>query len=582
MDCNKCGSNMKFRTGRFGNFWGCSNFPRCKNKITVKGSGRIFVKQEVNQPVNVPLIPGSDQQESVWDFMINGTDHAVVHACPGTGKTFSLVQGTARLDRSNQSIIYLAFNNTIRDEMLTKAPLGVMVRGLNQFGHGIVTKAFSKVKLDENKYYKLYNQNFPANTPEEIKVQVAGCFKAKELVNLCQSYHLDPSDSERVQEIMTTHDVRLPEVLKGKILDALPTLLELGKKPNADGTMVITFGDQLWLPVVLDLPTPQFDMVCIDEAQDLNSIQHHLVIRTLHSKSRMIVVGDENQAIYGFRGADTDSMATLTEMLNATGKNVHHFPLTKTFRCGKKIVELAQQYVPQIEAHENNPDGDVQEDGLETCLSTVDGGDMVICRMNAPLIKLAYKLMKLGKKVRFVGKPFGEAIVGLVEALQASSLKDLHFKLAEYETRERQKIDEKAKEGQNVAVRSADLDDRLDCIRVFLRTLELQSFVKCDSLSIPEIVEKMRDFFCCEKVDPDTITLSSIHRAKGTERDRVFYFMPGISFKNLTEKEEKQELNLKFVAITRAKHLLSMVHCTLEELSNSTKEDEEAEEDLEV
>jgi len=582
MECSKCGNNMIFRTGRFGNFWGCSGFPRCKNKITVKGGQRVFVKPETIQPANVKLVKGSDQQESLWDFMVNGTEHAVVHACPGTGKTFSLVQGTARLDRQKLSVAYLAFNNTIRDEMVTKAPAGVTVKGLNQFGHHIVTKHFGAVKLDDNKYYKLYNQNFPASTPEEIKAQVGAAFKAKELVNLCQSYYTDGTDRERLAEIIQKHDVQLPKALAEKVLDAIPKLLELGKKCEPSGKMVITFSDQLWLPVVLDLPTPQFDVVTIDEAQDLNSIQHHLVIRAMHKNSRMIVVGDENQAIYGFRGADADSMATLTEMLNETGKNVHHFPLTKTWRCGKKIVELAQTYVPQIEAYEGNPDGEVIDDTLETCVSNVEGGDIILCRTNSPLIKLAYRLMRKGKKVKFVGKPFGEAILGLVEALEASDLLDLQKKLASYESKEMGKLEAKKAEGFNVELRIVDLEDKVDCIRVYLKNIEMQSFITSTEISIDEILKQMREFFCSEKIDEDTITLSSIHRAKGTERDRVYYFMPDICFKNLTHEQEVQEQNLKFVAITRAKTTLSMVHCSKDELSSFGREDVEDIDDEEL
>ena len=547
MNCTKCGNAMAFRSGRFGNFWGCTNYPNCKNTIAVKGSGKILVKKEVEQPDSIALVAGSDQQEKLWDYIRNGSGHAVVHACPGTGKTFSLVQGTARCDLKNQSVVYFAFNNSIRDEMLEKAPKGVTVLGLNQFGHRICTKAF-KTRLDDNKYYKLFNELFPAESADQNKMQYYCALKAKELVSLCQSYMVDGTNEEELSDIIQRHEIRMPKDNSSKIISAIPKLLEEGKKR----TGTITFSDQLWLPVVLDLPTPQFDLITIDEAQDLNKVQHLLVVRSMHKNSRVIVVGDENQAIYAFRGADTDSMASMAFMLEVTGKDVEHFPLTKTWRCGKKIVELAKEYVPEIEAHENNPEGDVISGMLSDVEDQFLPGDMVLCRMNGPLVTLGYRLMKQGKKVHFQGKKFGEELVGIAQGLDADSINDLLIKLSSYEDGRLDKLAEKEKIGGNVKMQKIDLQDRMDCLRAFLIGLP-------EDMPINEVLSKMEKFFCDSQDEKDSITLTSIHRAKGRERDRVFYFKPEISFDGLSEEDERQERNLKFVAITRAKKFLCMV-----------------------
>ena len=563
MECTSCNSSMVFRTGRFGNFWGCSNYPKCHNKLSIKGSGKVFVKKECMQPEHVNLIQGSEQQELLWEFMLHGKGHCVVHACPGTGKTFSLVQGTARLDREKHSVLYLAFNNTIKDEMLTKAPKGVEVRGINQFGYQIITKAFKNTKVDDNKYFKLYNKFFPAISREELKCQTSSAFKVKELVNLCQAYFTDGNDEEKLAEIISKHDIRLPSPQEDKIVKAISKLLVIGK----ENVKTITFGDQLWLPVVLDLPTPQYDYVCVDEAQDLNAIQHLLIIRTLHSNSRAIIVGDENQAIYSFRGADSNSMDSMTEYLNDTGKDVQHFPLTKTWRCGKNIVQFAKQYVPQIEAHESNPDGKVIDSfDLDFALNDIAVGDMVLCRMNAPLLSLGYKLMRKNKRVCFVGKPFGEAILGLAETFNATDIVDLQVKLNAYEDKETQKLLDKKNQGSKIGRKLEDLSDKVDCIRTYLS-------MQKENVAVEIFYAEMRKFFCSETMDPDAITLTSIHKAKGTERDRVFYFMPDISFANMTEGEMKEEENLKFVAITRAKNYLCMVHCTKEQLKEHSQDE---------
>lgn len=547
MNCTKCGSDMSFRSGRFGNFWGCKNYPKCDHTIPIKGS-KSFVKKEVVQPASIKLVKGSEQQERIWAFMMTGTGHLVVHACPGTGKTFSLVQGTARLDLQKYSVVYFAFNNSIRDEMLLKAPQGVTVLGLNQFGFRVCISAFKRTKLDDNKYYKLFQELFPATSPDEIKLQSYCAYKAKELVSLCQSYMVDGTNEDEVLEILERHELRLPKDHIDRIVSSIPKLLEQGKRKTA----TVSFGDQLWLPVVLDLPTPQYDIITIDEAQDLNKVQHQLVMRTLHKNSRVVVVGDENQAIYAFRGADVDSMDAMASMLSQTGKEVVHFPLTKTWRCGKKIVELAQQYVPEIEAHESNPEGDVVSATLESVEDDIAAGDMILCRMNGPLVTLGYRLMRKGKKVHFQGRQFGENIVALAQGLQASSVNDLMMKLNRYEDNELEKLENAKAAGQSVALKKVDLQDKIECIRVFLSTQD-------EDASIEHVISEMNSFFCSDGNENESITLSSIHRAKGRERDRIFYYKPEISFDNLADWEENSERNLKFVAITRAKKYLCMV-----------------------
>ena len=71
---------------------------------------------------------------------------------------------------------------------------------------------------------------------------------------------------------------------------------------------------------------------------------------------RITVVGDNRQAIFGFRGADSNSLDRLKQELNAD-----ELGLTRTYRCGKVIVERAQGFVPDLEADENNPDGEIVE-----------------------------------------------------------------------------------------------------------------------------------------------------------------------------------------------------------------------------
>jgi len=44
----------------------------------------------------------------------------------------------------------------------------------------------------------------------------------------------------------------------------------------------------------------------VDEYQDINSAQHQLLKLLVHENAALTAIGDPNQAIYGFRGADVN------------------------------------------------------------------------------------------------------------------------------------------------------------------------------------------------------------------------------------------------------------------------------------
>src|SRR5690606_15545707 len=72
--------------------------------------------------------------------------------------------------------------------------------------------------------------------------------------------------------------------------------------------IALTYDDQCWLPIVNDWGVEQYDAVFVDEAQDLSPARRELVRRALKDNGRLFVVGDRYQAIYGFAGADIDSL----------------------------------------------------------------------------------------------------------------------------------------------------------------------------------------------------------------------------------------------------------------------------------
>ncbi|MCA9077422.1 MAG: UvrD-helicase domain-containing protein [Planctomycetaceae bacterium] len=94
-------------------------------------------------------------------------------------------------------------------------------------------------------------------------------------------------------------------------------------------------------PDVLERQQAKFDHVQIDEYQDTNGIQFRLIAALVQQHRNLCVVGDDDQAIYGWRGA---------EVRHILGFN-SHFPEAKVFRlednyrCTDRILELANRLV---------------------------------------------------------------------------------------------------------------------------------------------------------------------------------------------------------------------------------------------
>ena len=113
---------------------------------------------------------------------------------------------------------------------------------------------------------------------------------------------------------------------------------------------VFDLDDLIYLPVKLLLRGPaflsrireRFRWICIDEYQDINQAQYHL-IRTLmpESHSDLFVIGDPNQAIYGFRGADVRFLNRFLE--DYPGAVL--YKLKESYRCSDTILKASQQVV---------------------------------------------------------------------------------------------------------------------------------------------------------------------------------------------------------------------------------------------
>ncbi|MGV2438142.1 MAG UNVERIFIED_CONTAM: ATP-dependent helicase [Anaerolineae bacterium] len=96
-----------------------------------------------------------------------------------------------------------------------------------------------------------------------------------------------------------------------------------------------------------------FKHVIIDEYQDTNTIQEKIFFKLAKGFGNICVVGDDDQALYRFRGATVENFCTVPERCYSNlGKRPTVIPLTINYRSRSQIVEFYNQFMSQHAWHD--------------------------------------------------------------------------------------------------------------------------------------------------------------------------------------------------------------------------------------
>jgi DNA helicase-2/ATP-dependent DNA helicase PcrA len=451
-------------------------------------------------------------QEAIYDFVKGSTDNGIIEAVAGSGKTTTIVEA---LQFAKGKVLFLAFNKHIVEELKTKVPMFVDVATLNSLGwRACMGRGY--IKLDADKTRKILQFSvlkWPENKIIFFKVLGAVC----RLVSLLKAH--GQVSTTLAEELAIKHGIDIPELSNGQFWDILDKVY----KESLASFKYYDFDDQLLQPVIRNYPLPKYDTVFVDEAQDLNFIQMELISRL---GARIVAVGDRHQAIYGFRGANPDSMDNIRDRFKAT-----ELPLSICYRCAKNIVLLAKEIVPQIEASEYAPDGIVNTISKKDFAPVV--GEYILCRVTAPLVTECLKLIRKGVSAIVKGRDLGQGLIDLIEdtctpsdsvVALMSKLKQKMLKMIEQEKY------------------TIDLEDKITTLNAIGET--------CATVS--DMINRINTIFSDTEKG---IVFCTIHRAKGLEADKVYILEPHLlpHPKAKLPWQQKQEENLKYVAITRAK-----------------------------
>jgi DNA helicase-2/ATP-dependent DNA helicase PcrA len=495
----------------------------------------------------------SKHQQAVINKVRFGSGHIMVGARAGSGKS-TLLEAIAEI--VGASGVVVAFNRHTALHLggkFKQRRIATKASTIHGIGMGVMYATLGKKPdVQTGKYRKIAQRVIKESLSQQLLAQgqrdkeVSKIIKAREqalfkLTSLARMTLTPLKDKEALRGLINRYGIVLDNVeSENAVIDGVPLAVMLGSAQAAAG--VIDYDDMLYIPLQDNLYIKQYPFVMVDECQDLNACQLAFVKRMLAPNGRFVFVGDVNQAIMGFAGADVHSYQKIIETTQA-----EEMPLPTCYRCDKNFIRLAQYFVPDIEWREDAAEGIVRAIHMSNAAVDIQNGALVLSRTTSPLVGLCLRLIRLGKAARVRGK---DIAAGLVDMAYTISEMGMPFEegLEFYVTNQVTAL--LAKEDTETLIEM--LRDRADALSVIWADLEVKS--------VDALARKINSIFDDER---SAIYLSTIHRAKGLEADTVHLLNP----KKLpwfhpkqTEADRVQEDNLTYVALTRPKHELVCIH----------------------
>lgn len=246
----------------------------------------------------------TDEQLDIFDWFEEGpgTGNAVVVARAGCGKTSTILEGARRAPDKRRIVV--AFNRRIAHELQAKVPDGIQARTLHSLGRGWCVKSANGIDVDrwldrrrvKDAWTRIREADgaFPKGNSdlvskvEKITALVKGTqpyfTQRAEINEVMRSFNLAPTLFESEE-----FEVR-PEHLVEVAWHALVITLEEFSGP-------ISFSDMIWLPLRKGWCNGVFDLICVDEAQDMSPAQIELALRSCKEGGRICVIGDSKQCV---------------------------------------------------------------------------------------------------------------------------------------------------------------------------------------------------------------------------------------------------------------------------------------------
>ena len=465
------------------------------------------------------------QQDSIANAKLEGITKVPAYA--GTGKTYSLVKLSIQQATQDKRGLYVAFNKAAEMDAKKRFPA--------KFVTTKTVHALAFARFGGRYVHKLRSMK----TVEVIK-----------LMGLAWDWRFAKTVLDTVIAWCASDMTEFP--VTAMSIDGIPTdtparLAYAAQVARQLWSRMVDVADEVPMPhdgylklFQLSQPSLAFDYLMLDEGQDTNPVTWDIVKR---QTCPVVIVGDKYQSIYQFRGAFNAMDLTKADQ---------EFPLTQSFRFGPDVARIANALLWGFYS-ETTP---LEGLGPATKVARIDASTRhaVIARTNATVFTYAVTGLRAGKRLGFVG---GMASYGFEKIVDTWYLAN----------------------GQNELVRDPFLRDfpSFNDLAVYAENANdfevkrMVEVVKSYGSEIETIVPAIHAA-AVPLLDGADMVLSTAHKSKGLTLESVrladdFPGLVGVDGAPLPpEMLNRQEVNLLYVAMTRASHNLQLNSTTLEYL----------------
>ncbi len=511
-----------------------------------------------------PEYPLSDYQLAVLEEVHTGSGNLIIEAVAGSGKTTILkLINQLILYRDQGKALVTAFNKHIQREI---EPLVQPSRcaTIHSIGMGMLRKWEStkqvKIQVSQYKAHDLARpfveqewiearrnptsalqhwiaDNLNEDSPWDIADQMIKA--VAQASNLCRATLTPRNDIERIKQLIGRYALDVH-------VDAAEIVSEIvySSERVAKTTGEIDFTDMIYLPVFWKLESIRYSWLLVDEAQDLNPCQLEIIGKMISRNGRIIFCGDSKQAIYAFAGASGNCFDIIGSRFKTKA-----LPLSVCYRCNTLSLDAARVLVPQIENAPKAKPGIAKFVTEDQIYDMAQAGDIILSRINAPLVMHCIALIKDGTQARIKGSNIATQLVKFIDKSIGKKYvgkgKPVYADFPDYFRRYRDAKLAQLERQQYSDGKIAELQDTYAAVQACY-----QGFEGCTDRN--SLADHITDLFSDARA---AIWLSTIHKSKGLEADRVFILdaheLP--SNRGKTAEALQQERNLLYIAMTRAK-----------------------------
>ena len=505
---------------------------------------------------------------------------------PGTGKTTTLINLVEKKIKDGidpQTIGYFTFTTNAATEAKEKAFKEIKLdeKKVPFFCtlHSICLKrvAWGKKKMIEDEHYTKINRILNLNVREDMHFAENKNFKTSSPKNYLT--YIDLSRARRISIKEQYDKIPRKNIYRYKInperFDYMYKFYEKYKEKEDR----YDFTDMLYYFLIEGTP-PKLKYLFIDEAQDLSALQWKVVKKFETNVEQSFFAGDDDQAIYRWCGADVEQFINLKSDTVKTLDQSHRVP-KKIYSLAHKILSRIsnrreKKYFPKKDKHENEIIGVLEQHNddinIPTYIQNSSTKWLILCSYEALLKKFEDTLIKAGiyysfKTKRGLRYPIKKSIIACVEnwedlqqgkRLDKKSIENIYLNM---------NASIGFKYGSLAKVQKQMPDHG------FFSMEDLQKdygLLKTDSFDkvLTQINTKDLIFLKLAKAKGETfdaprVTISTIHKSKGTGRQNVVLYTdisPAAQEDSSSSREKSDDLHrLFYVGVTRASESLHII-----------------------